>query len=1650
MVMVAMVMIALAWASGGGWHSAWNPDPTYQAYLDWGDPEYTQNDSYIGPGPDWFLGAEKTGGDWTMDGWLSLNATNSPALLIHLDRSVLTNNLAFVQLATGDTTGDLRADLLDEYGDPLALDLLGNLLDLEDPVHIPLAQEPDAATLRLRHAAGEVLVQATRLYMDDDLDGLSAEQEAQLGTSDQDSDTDGDGYTDLYETQTGYDPLNAQNHPASELTLIVPPDITIEYGQATDPTATGQAEAYQNNGETVALTHSDQVLDAASELPPRAAFQFSWCYNMALAPNNQNLDGLGGDDWYDTAAPPVSGGVANGGAGLLFRGDYTGSLWRLGLANGNYTVEFSVNVQTNGTEGAMGSLGFFGEKPSDANQGLRLNIKRQGQTISNGSTVTQALGTNDNTFGFHAFRIARVAPGRYEIWRDGKRLTTAPVTGTNNGNDDGCFLGAFSTSLSGGWQMDDLGLTSGAYAPDMPVGRLIRRTWTAVGTSSTTSAVQRILVQDTTPPVLSAPIDHCYAPGGPSDPSQTGEATVVDQADPNPTMAHTDRDIPLRASLRVAYALDERPFSNRLHDDSSHRRAGDPISVGLGEAGRIGRAAAFDGVSDYVDLGNAASISGVGDFTVSVWVKSDANGFAISQRDSAADGYAGGYYLGIVNGKAWFRIYSWYYAETRTVESPVAVNDGQWHHLVGVRRSNQSLRLYVDGVRVAEGASFGYGLNGNTRTYLGCNRRDNSNYFRGLLDDVTIWDRALDDGEIALINERGLDGKNAASLERLIERDWTATDASGNTVTVRQRLSYAHDAAPALTAPASVNLGPADWTVPARQGSAQATDDHDPTPLISWTDRHDALSQGLLVRFGLDEPAGSATVASDALTGTLQNGVGLGEPGVAGTSARFDGTNDRIALGSSATLDNLRSGLTVAAWIRPETLTGIRRIFSSGHQGGWGFGLNGTKLRFTTYYVKDYDLTAPLKAGKWQHIAAVMDAGYGVTFYLNGERLGYIAGAAPATVGTSGWYLGSAGSMEYWNGRLDEVLVWNRALSDGDIALLAARGREGAALRTAPAGDTLSIERAWTARNYAGLTATGIQTLAVGTASADADGDGIDARAEYLLGTDPATADSDRDGIADGVEVTLGLDTLSDRDGLSDADGDGLTLAQELAFGTDPEKPDSLGDGRGDALVHLGLTGDLAQYTETVLQTLPGVAATNVVGEYFSQGDALEFRGYRGSADYRITIPADGVYQLEVEGGDYAFYSNDASIFPLNLLLDGVSLGRRTLRTVNFETGIVRWTLPYLAAGEYDLRLKWENLLLTRRLRIAAVRLVAIEGPDTDEDGVADWVSRWMEARNGLDETSAASAVSPVFLQGRAAYPRLGRLGETPLNPAPHGQWYANLNLAEEGTTTALLAFENGALAESVAIAWTAHDPMQGGAFLLRTGDTLKVAGDGVALSGVTNLVLQAGAPAYLRFDQPGRYTLFAQVGGQSAQTIVDVLCGQFPDDPAVWPSRPRDWTCPAIAPELTIESDSHLNVYDRIYSGPGRQFHLALDKNEDAILAARTEPGGPILDTATITATPVYSTAETYLRVIETWEDGTRIVEMPVVARLEDGMSIRLEIFVGGISFEDGTTVKNLTTADFDANGVCMVRFIYPANQPTSVCHRLSLWDDGVKIADR
>ncbi|SDM74057.1 sialidase family protein [Nonomuraea jiangxiensis] len=94
-----------------------------------------------------------------------------------------------------------------------------------------------------------------------------------------------------------------------------------------------------------------------------------------------------------------------------------------------------------------------------------------------------------------------------------------------------------------------------------------------------------------------------------------------------------------------------------------------------------------------------------------------------------------------------------------TVQSPSAYNDGQWH-FVALQRVRGELRLLVDGVQVSSAATPAgsvtlgkeFGLEG---IHIG-QRMDGVDRFRGTLDEVRVYRRALTDAELNLIRERNL------------------------------------------------------------------------------------------------------------------------------------------------------------------------------------------------------------------------------------------------------------------------------------------------------------------------------------------------------------------------------------------------------------------------------------------------------------------------------------------------------------------------------------------------------------------------------------------------------------------------------------------------------------------------------------------------------------------------------------------------------------------------------------------------------------------------------------------------------------------------------------------------------------------------------
>lgn len=148
----------------------------------------------------------------------------------------------------------------------------------------------------------------------------------------------------------------------------------------------------------------------------------------------------------------------------------------------------------------------------------------------------------------------------------------------------------------------------------------------------------------------------------------------------------------------------------------------------------------LDGVDDYVDIGNPASLQITGALTLSAWIKTtDSSVYElIIGKDSISTGTRS-YMLYKIGPKARFLIFN--SSSYEYVESNFNITDGNWHHIMGVN-DGVDLKIYIDGnLDVTNVGGGGTILNGTSPFNIGrrASAPANRGYFTGNIDEVAVW-----------------------------------------------------------------------------------------------------------------------------------------------------------------------------------------------------------------------------------------------------------------------------------------------------------------------------------------------------------------------------------------------------------------------------------------------------------------------------------------------------------------------------------------------------------------------------------------------------------------------------------------------------------------------------------------------------------------------------------------------------------------------------------------------------------------------------------------------------------------------------------------------------------------------------------------------
>jgi uncharacterized protein (TIGR02145 family) len=394
--------------------------------------------------------------------------------------------------------------------------------------------------------------------------------------------------------------------------------------------------------------------------------------------------------------------------------------------------------------------------------------------------------------------------------------------------------------------------------------------------------------------------------------------------------------------------------------------------------GIVGQALSFNGSTQYVTAGDPANLDPTGSFSLSTWVKTTQS---LSGGTYAA--IAGKGFLATTNGYGLFLSgdnSSKPYFQARTGGTVVetygpSVNDGKWHLLTGVRdHAGNTNYLYIDGRLVGTGTGALTSYTSTNPFSVGARYSTIwQHYYAGATDEVRFYNRALTAGEIQSLYALGQSDKTNSAVSQ-------------------------------------------------PQGTGR-------------------LDSGLAGYWKLDENTGTSAgdSSTNGNTGTLTSGPTWGT-GQIGSGVDFDGTDDYIDSIALTGIPAATDTLSIAFWAKttttgldsviqaitddPSNRVNIHLPWSEDNKVYWDFGdINGAGRLSVAY---DAAWT-----GQWAHWSFISQTGVGQKIYRNGTLIASDSNTSTFTKGSKILQFG-----RYWNGSLDEVRIYTRALSADEVSQL--------------------------------------------------------------------------------------------------------------------------------------------------------------------------------------------------------------------------------------------------------------------------------------------------------------------------------------------------------------------------------------------------------------------------------------------------------------------------------------------------------------------------------------------------------------------------------------------------------------------------------------
>jgi hypothetical protein len=506
------------------------------------------------------------------------------------------------------------------------------------------------------------------------------------------------------------------------------------------------------------------------------------------------------------------------------------------------------------------------------------------------------------------------------------------------------------------------------------------------------------------------------------------------------------------------------------NDSSGHNNNGTVNGDAVWTGGQINGGLNFDGSNDYVSVpDNDNSLDMPSQITISAWVKVNnlSNYYEILYKGpsgTAWEVYPGNYEFEILkdSGRLEFEHQTGTGISCTNYISTSAVTAGAWQHVAVTLKKGDSVKFYINGTPVGTSAqTTAFGILNDEPIRIGT-RKDSFGLFNGTMDDVRIYNRALSDAEIQQIYggqplpsaaSNPAPGNGATNVSWIQDLSWTAgLYAASHDVyfgTVNPPTFIGNQTA------ATYDTGTMNTSTTYYWRIDEKNDIGTTAGFVwSFTTSAETIDPNLVSWWKFDETSGiTAHDSADSHNGTVV-GNSAWTAGQINGCLDFDGNGDYVDFGDIDQFEFGGNDFTIAFWFKKEGTHDIgpensgygimvsKYNWSLGRQWSFSQAPDG-KISFATFYThtsgESITSTNSYPVDQWVYCAGVRD-GPNKYLYLNGivdvngPCQGVLTGRSTKVL--VGAIQDPSKYYNFFNGKIDDVRIYNRALSAAEIQQL--------------------------------------------------------------------------------------------------------------------------------------------------------------------------------------------------------------------------------------------------------------------------------------------------------------------------------------------------------------------------------------------------------------------------------------------------------------------------------------------------------------------------------------------------------------------------------------------------------------------------------------